>query len=70
MELLPFKYKIIWLLFVNKISCTVKSMLAFHFSPEISCLMKGFLDKGAAWKACFFGTHVRACVYVCVCNRC
>lgn len=45
MELLPFKYKIIQLLFVNKISCTVKSMLTFHFSPEIYCLMKWFLDK-------------------------
>lgn len=59
MELLPFKYKIIWLLFVNKTSCTVKSMLAFHFSPEICCLMAWFLDRGDACQAyCFSGACV------------
>lgn len=48
MEFLQFKYTIIPLLFVNKISSVLEVMLAFHLSPEVCCLMGWLFDKGGA----------------------
>lgn len=58
MELLPFKYKIIRLLFVHRIRGTMQSMLAFHFSPEACRLMEWFLAQGDTWARRFPGARV------------
>lgn len=61
MELLLFKYKIIRLLFVNKISCTMKPMLPFIFHPRFVVWWNGFLTRVLR------GRHNASLARMCVC---